>query len=620
MSEQSVAPAPDKEARRTHLEQNRERLRRLWSRFGLVLLALALTWAVIHVAGHSFTVERREPEAEGGGLLGGKTVVSFAHWQLEGRTVQTMEKACRAYEALHPDVIVKQIPVPERGYEWWVKTQLIGRTAPDLIELRTWKWKTLINRYFEDLSAYVDEPNPYNEGGPLEDQAWHATYRDNMEGGYIDDLKGQFGIPLTIYTTRIYANRDLIETALDHSLPETPQGRPIGPRSLDEFMSWCSKIQALSRTEGEHAGVVPIAGSEYVANIFRWTYFDMGVWGLLDRFDQDYDGAVANDEKVRTFFNGTMDFVAEPHLRAAHLVLYELSGLFNPGFMTAKREDALLQFTQGKAAMIATGSWEAGSLDVIIDDEFEMAIFEFPAADPTNERYGDYLKHPKSEAGTRAGFCFGLTKLSENKEQAIDFMHFLSAYRPDAPAELTGEDAILVDEEPVRVDNETLNASFKWFPAVQGCRPLPLLEPFEPQSGGIPDGVYTVAIDSDVELKYNNAYTAFISEREPDSLDAHYRAFMEQLTEVYAEYAIPDLKRNHNKSYGAIATNEGQLSALRRKAMLVGMEERLTGELAAQAATLILGQSQRTHALGYYAADLAEIEALRAADLRGDGR
>src|SRR5690606_3549685 len=57
-----------------------------------------------------------------------------AHWQLEGGLREAFDAVALRYMELNPQVRVEQIPIPERVYASWMRTQLVGQTAPDLIE------------------------------------------------------------------------------------------------------------------------------------------------------------------------------------------------------------------------------------------------------------------------------------------------------------------------------------------------------------------------------------------------------------------------------------------------------------------------------------------------------
>jgi raffinose/stachyose/melibiose transport system substrate-binding protein len=555
---------------RSEFEARKERRRKIGNRIGLVILVLALGWSVTHVAALTFF-------GAGDSMVSDKVVIRFAHWQLEGRTVQALNAACEDYMKLHPDVIVKQIEVPERGYEQWVKTQLIGRTAPDLIQLRTWKWKDFINRYFEPLAVYVDKPNPYNADDPnLADMPWRETYVDGMMGGWIDELKAQYGIPMSLFTIRIYANRQMLEDATGKSTP---------PRTLGEFLDACRKIEAWAHKNDKN--VVPISGSDYIANMFRDRYFRMGTWGLMDLLDRNYDGSTGEVERLKAFYSGKLDLSEDPHIRAAHQVLFDITRFFNKGFMAAKRDQSVFLFVQGNAAMIATGSWEAGTLWEQTKDEFEIAVFDFPTAAIDNPQYGRYIRYRVNEADARAGFAMGLTKLSQQKEQAIDFMHFLTS----------------------RSYNEKLNSKFRWFPAIVGAKPDQVLEPFRPKVEGIYDA-YKMHFGDSTKLEYENAYSDYISETGVQDRRAHYQSFIDGYEEAYRRLALDDFRRSHDKKYSSMESNKGSMAQMRLRAVLGGMTRRIQGDQLRNLQAVVHGQANRAHQLPAEKEAIQEIEGM----------
>ncbi|MFP4055002.1 MAG: ABC transporter substrate-binding protein [Phycisphaerae bacterium] len=568
------AERAEKERLRTEYEAKQERRRKISNAIGLVILTVALGWSVIHVAYLTFF-------APGESVAEDKTVIRFAHWQLEGRTVEALNQAAEDYMKLHPDVIVKQIEVPERGYEQWVKTQLIGRTAPDLIELRTWKWRDFINRYFEPVAVWADEPNPYNADDPnLAGKSWRETYVDGMMGGWIEDLQALYGIPITMFTMRIYANRQMLEEAT---------GSSKAPKTLGELLETCRKIEAW--VEKNNRNVVPIAGADYVANMFRDKYYKMGTWGLLEPLDENLDGTISEGERLMAFFSGKLRFSKNPHIRAAHTVLYDITRFFNKGFMAAKRDQAVFLFAQGNAAMIATGSWDAGTLWEQVEDQFEIAVFDFPAAAPDDPEYGKYIRYRVSEADTRSGFCMGLTKLSQNKDRVIDFMHFLTS----------------------RNYNEKLNKRFRWVPAIEGAEPDPILRPFEPKVAGIYEA-FKMEIGSKTRLEYEQAYEKYISTeiaRENDTPQRrrqHYQQFIEGYADAFEKFSLEDCKRGFQNKYTAMEANKATVAQMRLRAVLRGMVDDVQGDARRNLQAVVFGQAKRQVARNRERQELEQIE------------
>jgi len=592
-----------------------ERGEKVRNAIGLALLGVAFAWALGVVAVRTFG-----PASESS-LTAGKKVIRFVHWQLEGGVVQAYEWARQEYMRLHPDVVVEQIDVHERAYTQWVQTQLIGRTAPDLIELRF--QANLVVRYFIPTTEIGDQPNPYNSRewdarlrdvvlearlgeleadasvpaaerrdraealrrqaaaspvGELDGVSWRNTYIDGMQGGYVPELQDYYGMGTSVFTQRCYANATLLKEAAGITEP---------PRTLAEFFRVCEAIQAYARRH--RLKLVPIAGSRYTEEMFRSKYWDMGTFGLLEAQDVDGDGGVSQGERLWGVFTGRIDFETDPYLEGTHKCLYDICQYFNRGFMAAQRDQSVFLFAQGHAAMIATGTWDAGSLWQQVEGDFPILVFDFPVPAP-GEKYHDAMPHRVTEAGTTAQGLFGLSKFSRHPETAIDFMHFLTSRRV----------------------NEEINRRFRWFPAVRGARTDAILQAFEPKTEGV-FNVFHIGkfLGGDTELRYLQQYTDFVSAVPPEGvpyeefLDGHYRRFICRVARDFHEYALRDFVKFHENAYSATVQTEVALAQARSRALREGM----TPEVQRNLVALVLGSVRRLHgrAVEYHLYEQAKV-------------
>ncbi|MHC4592225.1 MAG: ABC transporter substrate-binding protein, partial [Planctomycetota bacterium] len=318
-----------------------------------------------------------------------KKVLRVAHWQLEPGVREALNKLAHDYQEIHPDVEVRQILVPEEGYFRWVNTQLIGRTAPDMIECgkggnSPQAWPRFYARYFLPLDQYVDEPNLYNEGTIHEGVPWRETFFDDMEGGYEDSLQAYYKVPLSTFTFRLFYNKDLIDEVWG----------PEFPTSYDEFLRLCDVLKEYGRGSGKE--FVPIACSGY--NFFA--PFDAYQTALtanyLDRMDTDFNGTVTKIESGSPLYSKATD-LDEPPIRAVFELVRDLSRYFPQGYMSLGRDEAVFLFLQGHAAMIGTGTWDYRSLYVQAD--FPLGIVETPFPGKDDPTYGQYVAGRRTEAG-----------------------------------------------------------------------------------------------------------------------------------------------------------------------------------------------------------------------------
>ncbi|MBE3123892.1 MAG: hypothetical protein IMZ65_03735, partial [Planctomycetes bacterium] len=233
----------------------------------------------------------------------------------------------------------------------------------------------------------------------------------------------------------------------------------------------------------------------------------------------------------------------------------------------------------GNAAMIATGTWDAGSLWQQVEGEFPIMVFDFPVPAP-DERYGQIIRSRVSEAATVTQGLFGLSKFSRHPETAIDFMHYLTSQKV----------------------NEEINRKWRWFPAIRGAKTDKILQAFEPQV----EGVYNVFhvgkyFGPETELRYLQQYTDYISTVPQQGvpydqfLDEHYKKFIKQFARDYKAYALKDFVTVYENSYTAGVQSEVAIAQVRARAMREG----LTPDIRRNLVALILGQARRMETRAY---------------------
>ena len=159
---------------------NESRREKVLNLIGLGLLALCFVLSLGHIFGRYL----RPAEATG------KTTIRFAHWQLESGLREAFDRISAAYMQLHPDVRVEQMPVPTQIWANWLRTQLIGGTAPELIEIEGYQGETneMLANYFEPVTPCLGLPNPYNKDNDLAGVPWRDTFIDGLSHSYNQEL------------------------------------------------------------------------------------------------------------------------------------------------------------------------------------------------------------------------------------------------------------------------------------------------------------------------------------------------------------------------------------------------------------------------------------------------
>ncbi len=375
---------------------------------------------------------------------GESVTIRFAHWQLEGGVREAFDEIAAAYMKLHPEVEVVQIPVPERIFQNWLITQLVGGTAPDIIQMGMGLSEDRQARFFVPSTEVADLPNPWNRGTELEGVPLRETFIDGMESCFNNSLLEYYGVPLSSYTVRMYYNLDLL-----HEIT----GSEELPATYGELVELSKKVLAYAAKSGQK--VFPIAGSKYNSPTIMSRLFKSQTAGISRRV---YYGALAEPTNfsaiAESAANGgwTLD---DPEVLAGLKLMRDLGQYMQPGFLQLGRDDASFYFVQGKALMIATGSWDATSITSQAD--FRLGIGLIPVPAPGSEQ-GPYSEGIASDASIGTGVIMGLTRDCEHPEVALDFLLFMAS-------------------QPM---NQLWTDVSKWAPSVVGVVPDPQAKPFQP--------------------------------------------------------------------------------------------------------------------------------------------
>ncbi|MBE34043.1 MAG: hypothetical protein CMI16_00500 [Opitutaceae bacterium] len=344
-----------------------------------------------------------------------RTVIRFAHWQAEAGPREAMDALIERYEELNPDVRVVQLDVPGRVYTRWVRTQLIGETAPDLIEFSGGS-TDIAPRFFEPITKYVDEPNPYNIGTPLEGMRWRDTFVDglNTPSTYIDRLSNYYAVTMCSVTLRLFYNPDLLEEITGSHEP---------PHTYDDMRRIQKQVTAYSARIGKRVSLY--AGCDYTGEIViegLLARAGIGVGFELDRF-REQGSPVA--QMAQEFMRGHWDY-RTPALFSAIQNSREAAPFFRPGFQQLDRDAATQEFLRSQALMFLTGTWDATTLKTMAPFEVGVDHIPWPAKSDHSDT-GQHYWSPVSDGEANTSMPFYLNKQSKNKDVAMDFMRFVTS-------------------------------------------------------------------------------------------------------------------------------------------------------------------------------------------------
>lgn len=446
---------------------------------GFILLAIAMIYAIISVVYHSATYEKSDVKS-----------IRICHWQLEAGFRESLQGLIDDFEKDHEartgeKVRVLQAPISERAYQQYINTGLIGDMAPDIIEkgmAKTANDPSYVARFFIPFGDVISKPNPFNKGTALEGVPWKDTFLDGMQSAYDENLLDYYFIPFSMFTIRIYYNKELYKKIL---------GRTDPPHSYLDFIDICKKIKAFRDENGNP--IIPIAASKAQGHYFNGTYTPPFRRGIAQKCDMDFDASANVFESFLYYKSGAWDFYS-PELIESARCLMDIACNFQNGWLAAQRDDALFMFAQNRAVMIASGSWDAQSIINQTKDIFTVGIFGFPM--PTDQPvYGKFVKGGNSEASKGGGIPWALNKKTKYPDLCIEFLQYCTT----------------------KDNNERFNSNITWLPIVRGVEIKDeRLKAFKPKLQG-----YTGSFDYTVStaislLEKGNRWTLYSGQMTPE--------------------------------------------------------------------------------------------------------
>ncbi len=379
--------------------------------------------------------------------------IRLAHWQLEAGVRDGLAEAAAEYEKLQPNVRVLLEAIPEATYGQWMSTQLMGGTAPDIVQagmVEGHLMTAFFTRYFVPLSRYVTRPNPYNAGTDLEKVPLIRTFKDGMRRSFIDETQEFMTIPLALTGVRLFYNKPLLRKLT---------GLEEAPTDYRAFLEVCRKIRGQKQPNGQP--YVAIAGSRF--HYMRWDESLIKPLTYLAAREIDFnrDGRFSKEEMLLGFASGKISF-SHPAYEASFKMVREITREFPSGWSGLTRDEALFNFAQEKAVFLATGIYEAEGIREQAAGKFDLGLMDFPLPAKSDPEFGTVVQGPRYE-NPEGSMPMAVTRTSKHPDVAVDFLLFLVS----------------------REENEKFNKRLKWIPIVVGARIDPYIKAFEPTLEGV---------------------------------------------------------------------------------------------------------------------------------------
>ena len=403
------------------------------------LLGAAYAFSLVHV----FRLGRSVP------FIGKPPVViRFVHWQLESGMREAFDLIARRYMELHPEVRVEQFAVPGSVYPQWLRTQLAGDDVPDLVCFNSTDQSQVsqLPRYFQAITRWVNEPNPYNAGTKLEGVPWRLTFIDGgrNRSTYIDQYRNYYAVGLSAHTMQMFYNRDLLVAITGRDEPPT------------DFQSW---MELGKKVRAYRAGLIHIAGAHDNTIWLMPTLVNFALTRWLLEYDHELRFAATGFDFYGAMLEGRWD-LRSPPLQAALRIMQAFGNEMSPGFLQLNRDSAMRAFLRGEALSIPNGTWDYPTMRA--QATFRIGAFPLPMPTADDPVYGGYALLPVYAAGIGTAMPFYLTRQSRHPEAAIDFLRYVTS--------MDG--------------NRRFSLASHWMPSVEGVEIEPEMQPFKQNNIG----------------------------------------------------------------------------------------------------------------------------------------
>lgn len=392
---------------------------------GLALIALSFGAAVWHV----FLRERAGTDA-------GRVTIRIGHWLMHAGMRESFDEAARDYERLHPGVRIEQITVPVRTWNAWVRTQLMGGTAPDITG-QLGLDEAALRRHFLPLDRLLDQPNPHNAGGPLEKTPWRDTFIDGLAAVRTLNPNSSelVGVYLQVNSLRLFYNKRLLQRVTGTDKP------PATYAELRALREATDRYNAAHGTD-----LTPLAGcGPYAQHLFA-RILPSQTQKLAIELSSTKNLQLQPVDLAALILDGRAGY-RTPELRSGLALQRDISTLMSPGFTQLQRDDALFSYLQQHALAIIAGTWDYAVF--VRDGDFETGVAYIPYPDRNDASFGRHVLGFIAEGSGNPEALLGVVRNSRHPEIAKDFLRFLSSQRVAGRfSQLSKRVSAVVDVEP----------------------------------------------------------------------------------------------------------------------------------------------------------------------------
>ncbi|RMD95939.1 MAG: carbohydrate ABC transporter substrate-binding protein, partial [Calditrichaeota bacterium] len=332
-----------------------------------------------------------------------------------GAPLQASQQVADEYCRQHPGLSIKfvqQVDISGSQEGEWLKTQLVGGIAPDIISQNAEvTWPDVSKGWYIPLDEYLQQPNPYIKGN----RRWMDAF---INQALVNAKRAPDGklycLSIDVVETAIYYNKTLFRQ-LGLQVPDT----------WHEFIQLQQKLQA--------HGITPLTSyKNLAANWGQDIIFDMLYHDIIARLDVEpslesqkaYLTHYLTPKEVAFLFGKGYFTRRDPRWVEMHRILKDWRKYWA---RELKNSDTARLFLTRRVAMVWDGSWFARRLLLDPYLDFEWGIFYLPKITQVTSPFAS-----GAEASVIGGAAIQLhvTNSARNFHhlpQVIDFLRFYTA-------------------------------------------------------------------------------------------------------------------------------------------------------------------------------------------------
>lgn len=335
-----------------------------------------------------------------------------------------MNKVIHAFEKVHPNIKVQQVPQPVNNYFSLLQAASISRTGPDIAVVWTGAFLDRSLPYIQNITKAM----AHSDISSLQGVQWVSKNSNVKDGIYAVPYNFQYYVG--------YYNKALFRRA----------GISSVPRTWAQLYQDSSKLKAHGITPIVYGSTSGSAGAEFYP-YWSFSYLMAGAYPL---------------SSWKNLFTGTIPWTSS----TVASQVTKWSALYKDGY-TNKNVLTMLnaekQFINGQAAMFINGNWFLGQLQSGL--KRNLGVFVPP-----------FSTKPMRAVVAMPGDALAVTKYTKYPNQSEEFLRFLTT--PTAQ-KLIAQSGLIPENPAIKVSNP-LAQQLVNFSAVDHYHVYPMLDNVTP--------------------------------------------------------------------------------------------------------------------------------------------